>query len=543
MEELRREGLAEGWLVKGLRYLADGHTASEVFKTYVHITSLFTLTYKQHQDNDHFVVNEKAGEKILPTGVASVDKKNLTWLIRRSDQYAEGLSASALHCGFTAHAAQVYRRALKLIEILGFREEKEPSLEASPRVEVTSFALSALYGMKWGDDSGSMKLQTQSQGIRGCSPGLVKFAIACLRLPSAKQFFFACGTTLNPEHSAKARQLIINASYVHLNKHDHSFEKNFLLAPVVCPEVGIIEWVLKQKKARKALKAIQTRASKPPYDLIEGYDEIARLVSFDDSDGEEESGDEEEEGDAEVDEDDKNGISDGEREEARGKQSQLRKQDLRDTRRGGMTKGKESSASKSCVELEESGDEEEEGEADVDEDGISDGEREEARRKESQPRKQDLRDTKRGGVAKGKESSASKSCVELDEEEENEATVQRKLVTILDKATERCRQSKDCLQTTPEQRNKRRRCLSPLRLRDTKRRERLVLPPQRDLGHPSCKENFKAGWSWSRIREAQRKIPGTCRKLPGECTPWVGERVGEDGRYRVCRYSHPWILQ
>ena len=481
MEELRREGLAEGWLAKGLRYLADGHTASEVFKTYVHITSLFTLTYKQHQDNDHFVANEKAGEKILPTGVASVDKKNLTWLIRRSDQYAERLSASALHCGFTAHAAQVYRRALKLIEILGFREEKEPSLEASPRVEVTSFALSALYGMKWGDDSGSMKLQTQSQGIRGCSPGLVKFAIACLRLPSAKQFFFACGTTLNPEHSAKARQLIINASYVHLNKHDHSFEKNFLLAPVVCPEVGIIEWVLKQKKARKALKAIQTRASKPPYDLIEGYDEIARLVSFDDSDGEEESGDEEEEGDAEVDEDDKNGISDGEREEARGKQSQLRKQDLRDT--------------------------------------------------------------KRGGVAKGKESSASKSCVELDEEEENEATVQRKLVTILDKATERCRQSKDCLQTTPEQRNKRRRCLSPLRLRDTKRRERLVLPPQRDLGHPSCKENFKAGWSWSRIREAQRKIPGTCRKPPGECTPWVGERVGEDGRYRVCRYSHPWILQ
>ena len=150
LEELEKEGLAKGWLGKGLRYLANGHQSTEAYKAFMHITSLFAIAYKCHQGDDHFFESEKSSEKILPTGEASVDKKNLTWMVGRSDRYAERLSSKALHSGHPARVAQIYRGALKLLEMLGFREGKEPSLEMSSRVQVTSFALSALYGLQWG---------------------------------------------------------------------------------------------------------------------------------------------------------------------------------------------------------------------------------------------------------------------------------------------------------------------------------------------------------------------------------------------------------
>ena len=329
---------------------------------------------------------------------------------------------------------------------------------------------------EWGEASGYGGLPMHCQDI-GCSPGLVKLALECLRLPSAKQFFFASGATLSPEFAARARQLIIKASCVHEDQHDYSFERNFLLAPVVCPELGILEWMIKSRRGRKTLKTIQKTANKPPYDLLQGCD---TMMTFDESEAEEESVDDEEDEDCE---DDSRDCSDGERKEGRAEEGQLKRHDLSKTSKDMEEKEKELSA---------------------------------------------VPQTK---------AVASKPGVELDEEQENEAELQRKLVNILDKATERGRLSTD--QTRADQGNKRRRSLSPLRFPETKKRERLVLPPNKDLDHPFYKENAKEDWSYSRIRQAQRKIPGTCRKPPGECSP----RIGADGRYRVCRFAHPWLLQ
>ena len=118
--------------------------------------------------------------------------------------------------------------------------------------------------------------------------------------------------------------------------------------------------------------------------------------------------------------------------------------------------------------------------------------------------------------------------VSLEEVEEVEASNSKQTVTEVEKS--KCRPSLDSLRKRPDMGYMRSRSRSPLKYRRSKQGN--------DSESPFYKENIKSDWSWSRIKEEQRK-PGVCRKLPDKCKPWVGR----DGRFKTCGYSHPWLSQ
>ena len=118
--------------------------------------------------------------------------------------------------------------------------------------------------------------------------------------------------------------------------------------------------------------------------------------------------------------------------------------------------------------------------------------------------------------------------VSLEEVEEVEASNSKQTVTEVEKS--KCRPSLDSLRKRPDMGYTRSRSRSPLKYRRSKQGN--------DSESPFYKENIKSDWSWSRIKEEQRK-PGVCRKLPDKCKPWVGR----DGRFKTCGYSHPWLSQ
>ena len=298
--ELEDQDVGHGWLGGALRFLADGGQASEAFKSFIFVTSLFTLVYKSHQDPEKFVISKSSSDKILPTGNDSIDRKNLTFLIKRCDFYADKLSAEALHGGQIAHQARNYRRALKILEVLGYSENSNANnlLEKSSRISVSSFAMSVLYGIEWGGESGHLK---PPGGDRGCSLGLVMFAVASMRLPMAKTFFSATGPLMNPEYNARAAQLIMKSSCFRIDKNDHSFERNFLIAPMVCPHLGMMQWRLKSKKGRDALRAFEIKSHKPPFDLTKEFETISSMVPSDNTDDDSESEGDTSDRDAEVD--------------------------------------------------------------------------------------------------------------------------------------------------------------------------------------------------------------------------------------------------
>ena len=83
---------------------------------------------------------------------------------------------------------------------------------------------------------------------------------------------------MNPEYTARATQLIMRASSLKRDGPDYSFERNFLLAPLLTPQMGVVQWRLKTKKGRDALKAIETKAGKLPYDLTEESEIISNML-------------------------------------------------------------------------------------------------------------------------------------------------------------------------------------------------------------------------------------------------------------------------
>ena len=118
--------------------------------------------------------------------------------------------------------------------------------------------------------------------------------------------------------------------------------------------------------------------------------------------------------------------------------------------------------------------------------------------------------------------------VSLEEVEEVEASNSKQTVTEVEKS--KCRPSLDSLRKRPDMGYMRSRSRSPLKYRRSKQGN--------DSESPFYKENIKSDWSWSRIKEEQRK-PGVCRRLPETCKPWVGK----DGRFKTCGYLHPWLSQ
>ena len=191
-------------------------------------------------------------KKILPTsGNQEVDHQNLRWLIRRCDSYAEKLSASALHGGLPAHQAQTYRRAVKLFELL----HHMPTLQCSVRAKLCTFGMELCYGMQWGDERDCLIPSSQTE-LSGCPASLVKIIVESLRLPFAKELFFGRGPQMNFEFRARASQLIKKASSSKEEVPDYSYERNFLLAPLVCPELGLLQT---SKQERGALKALEKK--------------------------------------------------------------------------------------------------------------------------------------------------------------------------------------------------------------------------------------------------------------------------------------------
>ena len=512
MRELEEVGLGAAWIGDGLRYLADGGHGSEAFKSYVHFTAFFTLAFKGHPGSEAFVISEKSQEKIIPKGDPSVDNKNLTWLVARSDKYADKLSGTALHSGSVGTLAQTYRRALKLLEILGFRETSLPSLEKSSRALVASFAMSVLHGIKWGDSIGNLN---QPQDDLGCSPALVTFALACLRQPMAKKFFLKGGTTMNPEYSARATQLITRASSLKKVGPDFSFERNFLLAPILTPQMGVVQWRLKTKTGRDVVKAIQTKAGQPPYNLIDESEIISSLLeeSYDDGregrgyEGGDQGGDQGAVGDgraAKGAEGEDDGSLGGDGGSAKAKDE------------GAKHKEHVASEATLCIEGEEDS----------------------------------LKATR--AQAESAEEATKKLCVQLVAnvmEQQLLATVRadgarettfcpERTVIEVERSTG-SRPSTDSLRTRPDKGNKRTRSPSPVKISERNRGQRGIRSPKNNSDLPSYPENIHTEWSYSRIKEAQRRMPGVCRRLPGECKPWIGN----DGKYRTCRFAHPWLAK
>ena len=105
-----------------------------------------------------------------------MDQKNLCWLLRRSDDYADKLSSCVQHAGLAAHQALMYRRAIKLFE---------GKTDTSTTI---NFCISSLYGMPWGHERGYSPSRT-SQVVPGCPPSLMELTIEALRLPMAKNLF------------------------------------------------------------------------------------------------------------------------------------------------------------------------------------------------------------------------------------------------------------------------------------------------------------------------------------------------------------------
>ena len=506
---MEEAGLGATWIGDSLRHLADGDQGSEAFKSFAHITAYFTLAYKGHPDCEAFVKSEKSTEKIKPTGIASVDKRNLTWLIRRCDSYADKLSASVLHSGSVGTLAQTYRKALKLLEILGFRETPLPSLEKSSRALVSSFAMSVLTGMNWGDSIGN-----QSQEVRGCSPGLITFAVACLRQPMAKKFFMKGGSTMNPEYTARATQLIMRASSLKRDGPDYSFERNFLLAPLLTPQMGVVQWRLKTKKGRDALKAIETKAGKLPYDLTEESEIISNMLPCDTSEEEESCDDG---GDDRGDEGDLQGGDQG----AFGDGRAVKGED-NGSLGGAKAKGKGGKQKQHVASA-----------------ATLSGDREDDSLK-----------------ARG-QTEAEKAAKELYAQlkQDSEAEILRKVVNVMEGANlTTAREVVSCPERTVveverskeycsseslrKRQNKRTRSPTPVKNSESNWSQRgKGSPKNSDL--PFYQEDIHLDWSYSRIKEAQRSTPGVCRRLPGECKPWIGK----DGRFRTCKFAHPWLAK
>ena len=506
--DLEDLGLGATWIGEGLRYLANGGQGSEAYNSFVHFTAFFTLAFKGHPGFEAFVISDKSQEKILPTGEQSVDKKNLTWLVARSDKYADKLSGTALHSGSVGTLAQTYRRALKLLEILGFRETPLPSLEKSSRTLVASFAMSVLHGMKWGDSIGNLN---QPQDDLGCSKGLVMFSLSCLRKPMAKKFFLKGGSTMNPEYSARATQLITRASSLKMVGPDYSFERNFLLAPILTPQMGLVQWRLKTKTGRDAVKAIQTKAGQPPYNLIDESEIISSFLEESCDDGGEgrgyEGGDQGAVGDgraAKGAEGEDNGSLGGDGGSAKAKDE------------GGKHEEHVASEATLCREGEEDRLQATRAQAES---------AEEATKKlcaqlVANVMEQQLLATARADVAREATSCRERTVIEVERSKGS-------------------RPSTESLRTRPDKGNKRTRSPSPVKSSESNRGQRGIRSPKNNSDLPFYQENIHTDWSYSRIKEAQRRMPGVCRRLPGECKPWIGN----DGKYRTCRFAHPWLAK
>ena len=125
----------------------------------------------------HFCPRRKAAKFCHPGGDKDLDQKNLCWLLRRSDDYADKLSSCVQHAGLAAHQALMYRRAIKLFE---------GKTDTSTTI---NFCISSLYGVPWGHERGYSGPSRTSQVVPGCPPSLLELTIEALRLPMAKNLF------------------------------------------------------------------------------------------------------------------------------------------------------------------------------------------------------------------------------------------------------------------------------------------------------------------------------------------------------------------
>ena len=331
----------------------------------------------------------------------------------------------------------------------------------------------------------------------------------------AKKFFLKGGTTMNPEYSARATQLITRASSLKKVGPDFSFERNFLLAPILTPQMGVVQWRLKTKTGRDVVKAIQTKAGQPPYNLIDESEIISSLLEESYDDGREGRG--YEGGDQGA---DQGAVGDGRA--AKGAEGE---DDGSLGGDGGSAKAKDEGAKHKehvaseatlCIEGEEDR----------------------------------LKATR--AQAESAEEATKKLCVQLVAnvmEQQLLATVRadgsrettfcpERTVIEVERSTG-SRPSTDSLRTRPDKGNKRTRSPSPVKISERNRGQKGIRSPKNNSDLPFYPENIHTEWSYSRIKEAQRRMPGVCRRLPGECKPWIGN----DGKYRTCRFAHPWLAK